>query len=376
MRAWPTVRLLLPLAILLCGAGLLGLGAALAAGGWAPPDWEIAYAHRVGRATREGWWIGQIDPQRRLSVPTRRGFENWEGLYPSPGGRYMAGYVTRAAGDALILFDLAGSEDAAQFVAQGFSPAWSPRLDALAFISYDAQLYAVSLAADGTPSTPRRLDAAPVASDLLRRPVWSPDGRWLAYLVQGYAGVQRDKSEIYLLPHTAATAPDAAPAQPLTAGDPDPVSDFAWSPDGARLAYVTFDGSDSRLVIVSPDAPQTRQVGGRLRAVVRGMRWSPDGASIAFYAITPTQFAVYAVSLPPRQASAAADAPMLPRLLATLPPDINQPLVWSPDSARLAFVGLDDGQVYTVRAGAGSPTAADLHRVTANIRRFALLRVD
>lgn len=360
---------------------LLSVSLTHAVGRAFPPRWTILYAHRVSPQAVDGWWMGLLETDRHLVARTQRGFANWEGIYPSPDGRSIAGYVTQVAGDALVLYDPSAARDGMRFVGQGFTPAWSPDGRTLAFIAYDGGLLIAPISPDGIPGQPLRLLTAAAAQDLARSPRWSPDGRTLAYLLEGFAGVQRDKAEIYIRPvttdvATGAASPASAQAPRLLTGhDPDPVRDYAWSPDGEWLIFATYDGSESRLHQIAPDRPDDRRTLGRLRAVVRGLRWSPDGQQVAFYAITPTDFAVYVVKVDDADTHPTpADAAALPRLLATLTPDINQPIIWSPDSAHLAFVGIDDGQVYTVAATAGTPASAGLRRITDSIRRFVLLR--
>jgi len=127
-------------------------------------------------------------------------------------------------------------------------------------------------------------------------PVWSPDGRWLAF-----ASDRSGKRNVW----RAAT--DGAPAERLTdvAGD---LGEFRWSPDGRRLAYMLTDPPAeaephvvgeglrfARLYVLDVDGaaagraarlltPQDVQVGGHAGAGLSGAAfdWSPDGSAIAF----------------------------------------------------------------------------------------------
>ena len=65
--------------------------------------------------------------------------------------------------------------------------------------------------------------------------------------------------------------------------DPAQLSDFAWSPDGRRLAYFVVEDDQYRLRIYDADAGAGRTVSlqtGRRVASSSPLVWSPDGASL------------------------------------------------------------------------------------------------
>jgi TolB protein len=100
---------------------------------------------------------------------------------------------------------------------------------------------------------------------------WSPDGKWLVYAMQGFLWRQRV---------------DGAVAEQLTDSDgtdhqPD------WSPDGARIVFVRYDGRAMELMLldVATGAVTALTSGG---AVNVEPRWSPDGTRLAWVSTVGT----------------------------------------------------------------------------------------
>ncbi|MFL6208687.1 MAG: S9 family peptidase [Pyrinomonadaceae bacterium] len=120
-----------------------------------------------------------------------------------------------------------------------------------------------------------------------RAPQWSPDGRFIAF-TSGREGINR----IWLI------NPAGGEAAQLTSAKWD-VQDFAWSPTGARIAFVAAaanaappseprvvgqaGGSGPQLYLVDAKTKEITQLTkGELNAA--DFAWSPDGQQIAFSA--------------------------------------------------------------------------------------------
>ena len=100
------------------------------------------------------------------------------------------------------------------------------------------------------------------------RPVWSPDGEWIAFS----SGIPYDTSGLYVV------RPDGTGLRHLTGGHR--IGWKAWSPDGTRIAYEYWDPYD--IVTVNVATGQGTNLTGPLHLTASHPTWSADGNQIAF----------------------------------------------------------------------------------------------
>jgi Tol biopolymer transport system component len=141
--------------------------------------------------------------------------------------------------------------------------------------------------ADG--SGKRRLARSSLAGNAgIFSPAWSPDGRKLAFAIQlrGSAGLCHRagacNEEIFVI------NADGSGLRRLTR-NAVPDGSAAWSPDGRKIAFMSWrDGTGADVFVMNADGSDEQNLTRKLGNEV-GPAWSPDGRAIVFTAVPPGQ---------------------------------------------------------------------------------------
>jgi len=105
-------------------------------------------------------------------------------------------------------------------------------------------------------------------------PQTSPDGKWVAYtLATPDMDANRNVTNIWIVPTSG-----GAPSQLTQSGhDSSPV----WSPDGKTLAFLSSRSGDSQVYLLSLEGGEAQRL-TKLSTGADLVKWSPDGKTIAF----------------------------------------------------------------------------------------------
>ncbi|PZU06242.1 S41 family peptidase [Sphingomonas sp.] len=172
----------------------------------------------------------------------------------SPDSRRIAYVSERGLDRRLAEYDVAAERETPLTTAGiATAPAYAPDGKSIIYVKDDRELHLLTLATPGRPATDRILFTGTLATDEDGlRPVWSPDGRWIAFPLFD----RRSFVNVHVVP---AAGGEARPVSFLGNGQ---MSRIAWSPDGKYLLIDTAQRSEaSRIVRIDllPHVPRYKE---------------------------------------------------------------------------------------------------------------------
>ena len=126
----------------------------------------------------------------------------------------------------------------------------------------------------------------------------------------------------------------------------EPIISPAWSPDGSKLAYVSFE-KKKPIVYVQSLTSGSRQILANYKGNNSAPAWSPDGSKLAIVLTYGANSQIYTVS------SSGGDLKQITKSTA-----IDTEPTFSPDGSQIYFSSDRGGkpQIYKVPASGGSPS--------------------
>ncbi|MEX1055291.1 MAG: peptidase S9, partial [Rhodothermales bacterium] len=281
----------------------------------------------VGRLdTHTAMWLR--DAVLRDDLPTMDQLTRDVRYFPYRYGQAYMAYIGGKYGDAALanLFKLAGRSgvDSALVYTVGLKP------DSLSseWKSVVRQTYAPMMEGKVHPdSSGRRVLARDIdAGEMNIAPSVSPDGKYVAFL---------SEIELFEINLFIADAETGKVIKSLKSPAADPHMDAlrfinsagSWSPDGKKLAFVSFAEGDNQISIMDVDDRNVeRNIAVAGVNAMTNLAWSPDGESIAFSGLNGGISDLYILNL---QTNAVRQ--LMGDRYADLQP------AWSPDGTQIAF---------------------------------------
>jgi Tol biopolymer transport system component len=167
-------------------------------------------------------------------------------------------------------------------------------------------------------------------------PVWSPDGSRIAFA--SFRGT--NTRDVFVM--------DDNGDNPINlTNHPDSDDEPAWSPDGSMITFVSSRDGDSEIYVMGADGSGQTNIsnnppsGSNATGIDVGPVWSPDGSKIAFVSLRSGNNEIYVMN---PDGSGVVN-------LTNSARDEHDP-TWSPDGSHIAYVvgWGDDADIWTMRS--------------------------
>ncbi len=247
----------------------------------APANGELLYAKRLNG----GWSLFTLNPDTGTERQITDGYRDYGSDWSPDGMRIVYDSESPGGGQGIWIVNADGS-DATKLIDDGSVPAWSPNGTRIVFARADVgEMVPFGEGAAGTPFYLYVMDAG--GSNVVRltegrfadySPAWSPDGTQIAFL-----RYDRDGTSLFVM------NADGSGARRIAGPDIEAFGAPAWSADGGSIA-LAVNGSKGG----SPGGIMLLSAGGSIEGspipgteveypdYVSDPAWSPDGAWIAY----------------------------------------------------------------------------------------------
>jgi dipeptidyl aminopeptidase/acylaminoacyl peptidase len=159
-----------------------------------------------------------------------------------------------------------GGQDFYAASPDGTEVAYTSNLEKDEAISTNNDVFVIPIAG----GTPKKISASPGSDS---NPVYSPDGRYIAYRMQERNGYESDRFQLVIYDRKSGSRKN------LTVKFDRWVGSIAWSPDSKRIYFSAEDKGESPIYSVSVE-------GGEVKEVVGGhndeQAFTPDGKTLVF----------------------------------------------------------------------------------------------
>jgi len=227
-------------------------------------DGSVHQITHVGDASSPAW---SSDGNRFVFVRTG---DSYSDLYSYDMSTNQMAQLTKNQPNGQI-----GTQNYVDNAVWALDPNWSPNGDTIAFVSDLQTSKNFIWIMTGLGNPPHQLAASTVNGDNVENPSYSPDGTKLVFTQR--TTIENDTQRTTGLWVVDLNSGNLTPLVKADSG----AFDGVWSPDGKWIAFIERDGAANDLWVVPATGGQPTQLtkGKMLASPV----WSPDGSQIAFF---------------------------------------------------------------------------------------------